>query len=58
MGLVTVLQGQSVTKEHSRQLAVSLFPELGSTEVQPKRGGLTLKKHHGRADALLISCFG
>ena len=45
-----MMGGMGKEKDASRIRAMQLFPELGEK--------LKLKKHHGRADALLIASFG
>lgn len=45
----SLMDGQVKDKDASRLVALRLFPEAGSQ--------LQLKKHHGRADALLIAEF-
>ena len=45
-----MMEGMGKEKDASRIRAMQLFPELSEL--------LKLKKHHGRADALLIASFG
>jgi Holliday junction resolvasome RuvABC endonuclease subunit len=45
----SMMNGQAKEKDASRLVAMRLFPEVGNQ--------LQLKKHHGRADALLIAEF-
>lgn len=45
----SLMDGQLKDKDASRLVAMRLFPEAGNQ--------LQLKKHHGRADALLIAEF-
>lgn len=46
----TLMDGMGKEKDASRQRAMQLFPKAVDK--------LNLKKHHGRADALLIAAFG
>ena len=45
-----MMAGRAKEKDASRAVAIELFPSLA--------GDLSLKKHHGRADALLIAEYG
>lgn len=45
----SMMQGEAKTKDASRLVAMRLFPQVSDR--------LQLKKHHGRADALLIAEF-